>query len=199
MSAKNSHALFEVFVALRGRITRLVVGIVPPKEVEDIVQETYVRVCQIENKDTIREPQSFMFRTARNLALDYLKRAETRLTSGVDAIDEVEFLSDSRLADTTYAEASSDEEFSQFCDAVRHLPQQCRRAFVLKKVYGYSLREIAADMGLQESTVRNYIIAGSKKCMQYRRDLESGRLQEGGTSRKPGAPAAATRPRGSHE
>ena len=199
LSAKNPHALFEVFAALRGRITRLVVGIVPPKEVEDIVQETYVRVCQIENKDTIREPHSFMFRTARNLALDYLKRAETRLTSGVDAIDEIELLNDTRLTDTTYAEASSDEEFSQFCDAVRHLPQQCRRAFVLKKVYGYSLREIAADMGLQESTVRNYIIAGSKKCMQYRRDLEAGRLQERGTSRTRGRSATDTRRRGSHE
>lgn len=199
MSAKNPHALFEIFAALRGRITRLVVGIVPPKEVEDIVQETYVRVCQIENKDTIREPHSFMFRTARNLALDYLKRAETRLTSGVDAIDEIELLNDTRLTDTTYAEASSDEEFSQFCDAVRHLPQQCRRAFVLKKVYGYSLREIAADMGLQESTVRNYIIAGSKKCMQYRRDLEAGRLQERGTSRTRDRSATDTRRRGSHE
>ena len=199
MSAKNPHALFEVFAALRGRITRLVVGIVPPKEVEDIVQETYVRVCQIENKDTIREPHSFMFRTARNLALDYLKRAETRLTSGVDAIDEIELLNDTRLTDTTYAEASSDEEFSQFCDAVRHLPQQCRRAFVLKKVYGYSLREIAADMGLQESTVRNYIIAGSKKCMQYRRDLEAGRLQERGTSRTRDRSATDIRRRGSDE
>ena len=199
MSAKNPHALFEVFAALRGRITRLVVGIVPPKEVEDIVQETYVRVCQIENKDTIREPHSFMFRTARNLALDYLKRAETRLTSGVDAIDEIELLNDTRLTDTTYAEASSDEEFSQFCDAVRHLPQQCRRAFVLKKVYGHSLREIAADMGLQESTVRNYIIAGSKKCMQYRRDLEAGHLQERGTSRTRDRSATDTRRRGSHE
>ena len=199
MSAKNPHALFEVFAALRGRITRLVVGILPPKEVEDIVQETYVRVCQIENKDTIREPHSFMFRTARNLALDYLKRAETRLTSGVDAIDEIELLNDTRLTDTTYAEASSDEEFSQFCDAVRHLPQQCRRAFVLKKVYGYSLREIAADMGLQESTVRNYIIAGSKKCMQYRRDLEAGRLQERGTSRTRDRSATDIRRRGSHE
>ena len=199
MSAKNPHALFEVFAALRGRITRLVVGIVPPKEVEDIVQETYVRVCQIENKDTIREPHSFMFRTARNLALDYLKRAETCLTSGVDAIDEIELLNDTRLTDTTYSEASSDEEFSQFCDAVRHLPQQCRRAFVLKKVYGYSLREIAADMGLQESTVRNYIITGSKKCMQYRRDLEAGRLQERGTSRIRDRSATDTRRRGSHE
>ena len=199
LSAKNPHALFEVFAALRGRITRLVVGIVPPKEVEDIVQETYVRVCQIENKDTIREPHSFMFRTARNLALDYLKRAETRLTAGVDAIDEIELLNDTRLTDTTYSEASSDEEFSQFCDAVRHLPQQCRRAFVLKKVYGYSLREIAADMGLQESTVRNYIIAGSKKCMQYRRDLEAGRLLERGTSRTRDRSATDTRRRGSHE
>jgi len=199
LSAKNPQALSEVFAALRVRITRLVVGIVPPREVEDIVQETYVRVCQAENKDTIREPHSFMFRTAQNLALDYLKRAETRLTAGVDAIDEIEFLSDSRLDDTTYTQVSAEEEFSHFCEAVRHLPQQCRRAFVLKKVYGYSLREIAADMGLQETTVRNYIVAGSKKCMQYWRNIESTHSKSGQTSRKSGERAEDTRQGGSHE
>lgn len=199
MSATNPHALFEVFAALRSRITRLVVGIVPPKEVEDIVQETYVRVCQIENKEAIREPQSFMFRTARNLALDYLKRAETRLTSGTDSIDEIELLDDSHLDDQTYKQVQSDEEFAQFCDAVRHLPQQCRRAFVLKKVYGYSIREIATDMNLSESTVRNYIVAGSKKCMQYLRDKESGHLTGDRQSHTPSTRASAARRRGSHE
>jgi len=164
----------DTFIALRGRLARLVMGIVPPKEVEDIVQETYVRVCQIENKDTVRNPQSFMFRTAKNLALDHVKRAESRLTSGTDAIDEVIAAGFSPLSDNdpTYAQVTSDEEFVLFCEAVRELPKQCRRAFILKKVYGYTLKEIMAEMGVGQPTVETHIVNGTKKCVLYLRNRQ---------------------------
>ena len=37
----------------------------------------------------IRDPRSYLFRTARNLALDHVKRSEFRLTAGTD-IDELQ-------------------------------------------------------------------------------------------------------------
>ena len=55
----GSDRILETFVSLRGRISRLVMGIVPPKEVEDIVQETYVRLCQVENVDAISRAAVF--------------------------------------------------------------------------------------------------------------------------------------------
>lgn len=145
-------------------------GIVPPKEVEDIVQETYVRVCQIENIDAIREPRSFLFRTAQNLALDHIKRAESRLTTSTDDCDPSGL---SSKDDTTLGQVASDEEFALFCDAVRHLPKQCRRAFVLKKVYGYTLKEIAEIMEVGVPTVETHIVRGTKKCATYLRERES--------------------------
>ena len=161
----GSDGILEVFTALRGRLARLVIRIAPPDEVEDIVQETYVRVCQIERKDAIREPRSFLFRTAQNLALDHVKRAETRLTSSTDAIDEVGYDEDGdRSGDPTFQQVASDEEFAQFCEAVRRLPQQCRRAFVLKRVYGHTQREIGEIMNISENTVENYIALGVKRC-----------------------------------
>ena len=178
----ESDRFLDTFIALRGRLARLVMAIVPPREVEDIVQETYVRVCQIENKDAIREPRSFLFRTARNLALDHVKRAESRLTTGTDAIDEVpaaDFMSSSAV-DSTYTQVVSDEEFVLFCEAVRELPKQCRRAFVLKKVYGYTLKEIMAEMDVGQPTVETHIVNGTKKCVQYLRDRKEQRQPSGG-------------------
>lgn len=168
----ESDRLIDVFVSLRGRLERLVMGIAPPKEVEDIVQETFVRVCQIGNKESIREPKSYVFRTARNLALDHVKRSESRLADGGDALDRLSELNDPSAieADPTYAQVASGEEFALFCEAVRELPKQCRRAFVLKKVYGYSLREISEEMGVGLPTVETHIVNGTKKCVQYMRD-----------------------------
>ncbi len=156
--------LFEAFIELRERIAGVVLRIAPPQEVEDIVQETYVRVCQARNKSAIREPRSFLFRTAQNLALDHVKRAENRLTSNTDLLDEVDFTADGRFVDATLDTAESEEKFDQFCEAVRRLPRRCRRAFVLKKVYGRTQREIAREMSISENAVENYIAKGMKHC-----------------------------------
>ena len=76
--------------------------------------------------------------------------------------------------DPTYAQVASDEEFALFCEAVRSLPRQCRRAFVLKKVYGYTLKEIMAEMDLGQPTVETHIINGTKRCVQYMRHRQAG-------------------------
>ncbi len=167
--------IVDTYLTLRERIARLVMGIVPPKEVEDIVQETYVRVCQVENIDAIREPRSFLFRTAQNLALDHVKRAETRLTAGTEEIDEFGLPGPSALDDATFGKVASDEEFALFCEAVRALPKQCRRAFILKKVYGYKLKEIAAEMGVGQPTVETHIVNGTKKCVNFLRERTAAR------------------------
>ena len=165
--------IHSIYLSIRGSLARAVMGIVPPKEIEDIVQETYVRICQIENKDQIIAPRSFLFKTARNLALDYVKRAETRLAISVEDTADGEFGQAERRADETFEDVASNEEFASFCDAVRHLPKQCRRAFVLKKVYGYSQREIAEEMGISESTVEKHVALGIKRCTHFLAKFEN--------------------------
>ena len=160
----GAESIHSIYMSLRASLARVVSGIVPPREIEDIVQETYVRVCQIERKKEIREPRSFMFATARNLALDHVKRAESRLADSVEENGESGFGEAQRMADETFDQVVSNEEFSIFCEAVRQLPMQCRRAFILKKVYGHSQREIAKDMNLSESTVEKHIAQGIRRC-----------------------------------
>lgn len=162
----SSHSIMhQAFVTAKDSLVRMVSRIVPPKEIEDIVQETYVKICQLEHQASITQPRSFLMKTAKNLAFDHLKKSETRLTDGVE--DEVQFGVEHEGDDTTFEIASSREEFGHFCEAVRHLPLQCRRVFVLKKVYGYSQKEIAAEMNLSESTVEKHVANGFKRCAAY--------------------------------
>lgn len=163
----NSSDIQNIFLSLRSSLARSVVGIVPPVEIEDIVQETYVRVCQIKNQEDIRAPRSFLFRTARNLALDHAKRAETRLAdSQDDALGPAPY-DVAQSSDVTFGRVASDAEFCRFCEAVRRLPVQCRRVFVLKKVYGFTQREISRELNLSESTVEKHIAQGIKRCSYY--------------------------------
>ena len=154
-------------MASRNSISRLVARIVPPHEIEDIVQETYVRICQVDNKEKISSPKSFMYKTARNLALDFKKQAGVRLVDGVENVETLDSLLDNEHVDEMFHHAATDSEFAQFCEAVRQLPIQCRKVFVLKKVYGYSQKEIAAQLELSESTVEKHIATGLRKCMMF--------------------------------
>jgi len=171
---QREEGIYRVYLAVRSSLARAVLRLVPPREVEDIVQETYVRVCQIEQHGrTIEEPRAFLFKTARNLALDYLKRADTRLLVGMDDLSEpLPDTADPSL-DQTFEEVATDEEFSLFCRAVRTLPLQCRRVFVMKKVYGYSQREIAQHFNLSENTVEKHIAEGIKRCMLFMHQHDS--------------------------
>lgn len=171
--------IHDAYMAARNGISRMVSRLVPPKEVEDIVQETYVRLCQVEQPKSISEPRSFLYRTAKNLALDHLKKAETRLAaSPEDGIDSLlEQVGADALNDDTLQSVVTDQEFTHFCEAVRQLPVACRKVFVLKKVYGYSQKEIAKMMNISESTVEKHIAQGMKKSMIYMMRLEEDSAQ----------------------
>lgn len=177
------HQIDEIFLSCKSLIARLVSRLVPPHEIEDIVQETYVRVCRFHKRNAVSNHRALMFSTARNLAIDYLKRAEHRLAAPAEEAWIEELGARDSPADPSYDQVASDEEFARFCEVVRQLPQQCRRVFVLKKVYGYSQREIAAELNLSESTVEKHIAKGMKHCALH---MLRGRQEsaDGDTSRR---------------
>lgn len=169
----------DLFLSMRMGIARVVSRIVPPHEVEDIVQETYVRLCQVARPEHIQHPKSYLFRTARNLALDSVKRAENRLGEPWSERLEEGMGNAGAGVDEVLEQAASSEEFGRFCEAVQLLPVQARRVFVLKKVYGYSQREIADELGLAQSTVEKHVALAVRRCAEHMR--EYGR--EGGLGR----------------
>jgi RNA polymerase sigma-70 factor (ECF subfamily) len=162
----SNKQLQELFIALRRQLERAVSRIVPPREIEDIVQETYVRICQIDSAQAIRQPRSFLYRIACNLALDHVKRSESRLTVSLDDSSQGE-CDESELHDAAYEQLAAKQEFELFCAAVQQLPLQCRRVFVLRKVYGYSQKEIAQELNVSENTVEKHIAYGIKRCSYF--------------------------------
>lgn len=157
MSTINQSVLYS-FMSIRTKLARYVSRLVPPADVEDIVQDTYIRLCSIEDKTSDKYNQSFLYTVAKNLAFDHLKRAEFKLADGVD--DEAQFHSED--SDTTFDRAATQERFAAFCDAVKSMPKQCRKVFVLRKVYGFSQQEIAEHLGISINTVSNHLVNGMK-------------------------------------
>ena len=58
------------------------------------------------------------------------------------------------------------DELQKVIDAIEALPPQMRRAFWLRRVEGWSQREIATELGLSESTVEKHIGRGIKRLLE---------------------------------
>lgn len=167
----NENMFHKLFMSSREGLSRLIAQVVPPSDIEDIVQETYVRLCGAKDVDNISSPKSFMYKTARNLALDYVKQARVRLVDEIEDWSAFENLLKASSEDEEFRKYTSNRDFEELCEAIRMLPIQCRKVFVLKKVYGHSQKEIAAHLGLSESTVEKHISTGTKRCFQFIKNL----------------------------
>ena len=105
------------------------------------MQETFLRAYNAEKKDDdIRSPKAFLFRIARNLAIKELGRKSRRITSYIEDLGATEVINEQTSVEDQVA---ARDRLAVFCKAAAALPMQCRRAFLLRKVYGLSQQEIA--------------------------------------------------------
>ena len=147
----------ENFLAHRPLLFRIIGRFVRPDEIEDIVQETFLHSYAASRKQQINNPRAFMVRTAKNIALNHISRAAQRLNQSMDDSNEEEL---DILTTSLEQQYASDEKFLAFCQAVAELPVHCRKVFILKKVYGLSQKEIAAQLDISESTVEKHVAKG---------------------------------------
>lgn len=173
------------FTEFRSALTRLVARIVGPHSIEDIVQETFIRSYEASRKQTINHPRSFMWKTAKNLALNHLQNANNKLTTNVADFGDPDVYLPTEVVDAEL-EFESRERFLVFCRAVQRLPLQCRRVFILKKVYGLPQREIAARLGISESTVEKQVAKGLLVCAEFMAEMGYP-VEDGRESRKQGS------------
>lgn len=128
-------------------------------DVEDMVQETFLRAYNAEQKMIVEEPRAFLFRIAKNVAInDRHKRSKSLIEYVGDASD-TELFSDSQRG-SVQDEFEVRQTLRLLTRILGVLPFKCRRVFVLRKVYGYSHQEIASSLGISKKTVENQLTIG---------------------------------------
>src|SRR3984893_15919375 len=136
------------------------------EDVEDLVQETYVRMYALRDFREIESPQALLFRIAHNTAVERARRRAAQTTDSVGDFDSLNVYSTEAPADEQLA---ARPRFVSFCAAVDRLPPLCRRVFVLRKVYRLSHDEIAEVLGVSHSTIEKHVAKGLVRCRDYMR------------------------------
>lgn len=132
--------------------------------VDDIIQETYVRIWQARRDNELRSPKAFLYATARNLALDYLRRHHVSRTDALVESDLTDVLDD---RDTIPETVARNQELALLTEAIQTLPERCRQIFTLRAVYGMTQREIGEKLGISDRTVAAQLTIGITKCTAY--------------------------------
>lgn len=134
------------------------------RDVDDVVQESYLRVWTARAGQPIRCARAFLFKVARHVALDLVRRHRASPIAEVRDFDALSVVEDKPNAADALSTA---EKIQLIAEAIAALPPRCREIIVRRKLQGVSQREVAAQLGLSEKTVEVQVARGVRRCEEF--------------------------------
>jgi RNA polymerase sigma-70 factor (ECF subfamily) len=168
-SAADNQAFVLDLVASHGEQLRrfLLARVRNASDVPDIVQEVYLRLLRVQNVESIRSPEAYLFTVAQHVAQQHSLKQSAIPRS-------IEF---ARMLDPPHAAPEGDPMLdvdAQQCleklqSTLDRLSPKARATFMLHRRDGLSFDEIAAKLGTSRPMVKKYLM---KALMQFRQQLE---------------------------
>jgi RNA polymerase sigma factor (sigma-70 family) len=189
-SGNSEESVLSAFHRYKSSLKYFISGyVVNSQDVDDVCQETFLRTFKSSLENKVLRPKSFMFRVAKNLIVSDFRKAATKLNEYVEDID----LIDSELElDDLENNVLAQEKLGVMCEAIAGLPNKCRQAVVMRKVYGLATKDIAKRMNISTITVSNYITKGmcayNEAVTQYNNEHDNEK-----TTEKPKTPTTTGR------
>lgn len=130
-------------------------------EAEDLLHETYARLCSVEDPQTLENPRAFLYALARNVLIDSKRRERVRADFVVREVEDLDATSG-----TPEFEASRAQDLAALRQAIEALPTLCRQVLILHRFRGMSHREIADHLGLSLAAVEKHMVRALKRCQE---------------------------------
>ena len=139
-------------------------GFGPRLAIDDVVQEAMLRVLRAQAGGGLHAPKAFLFATARNLALDSLRRHHVSRTDSLVEADLSNVLDEHESIPETVAR---NQELAILTQAIQSLPERCRQVMTLRIAYGLTQRVIGEKLGISDRTVAAQLAIGTRKCTDF--------------------------------
>jgi RNA polymerase sigma-70 factor (ECF subfamily) len=124
-------------------------------DVEDLVQEVFVRLTRQGEGAGIREPERYVFRVAANVLRDHMRRNTVRRRSDHVPLEDHETGGEMPSEERIY---ESKQLLKHVMDVLNRLTPKCRTSFLLHRFEGLSYSEIARRMGVSRSAVEKQMM-----------------------------------------
>jgi RNA polymerase sigma-70 factor (ECF subfamily) len=167
---KKTALISWLFSKHRGRLrTFLGRRVRRQEDIEELVQEVYVRMLAVRDIENVRNPEGYLYTVAANLAKEHALRERVAQQSvDVDDPSVQEHLAE-LPAFGTYIDAEA--RIKRLREVLRELPPKCYAAVVMAHWYGMSYEAIAERLDVSPHMVKKYL---SQALMHCRRRM--GRL-----------------------
>lgn len=137
-------------------------------DVEDLVQEVYLRLLRIDCHETIRSSESYLFTVAFHVLHQHLLRRATapeavEITALIDQME-------SAPRDDPLVQLEVQQRLQDLQDALRQLPAKAQAVLLLHRRDGYSLEEIGRQLGFSRANAAKYLSKALLHCREYLRD-----------------------------
>lgn len=162
MNASAAQDLIAAYLEQRealGRFFRARLG--AQADVEDLLQDLYLKVSAIEPGHEVREPRAYLYRLASNLMMDRWRssrraavrdgawRMATHATGATEDMDD---------APSAEAVVAGRQRLAGLTTALSDLPDKTGKVFRMHKFEGLSHAEVAARLGMSRSSVEKHMI-----------------------------------------
>ncbi len=136
------------------------------EDIEDCAQEAFLRSFLAESREKIDSPKAYLFMAAKNVALNELAKRANSSTRHIEDMENPTVIVDEKhvAADETL---DSRRKLAVLAEAICHMPPKCRQVFIMRKVDGFRVREIAIKLNISVSAVEKHIATGLVKCHDY--------------------------------
>ena len=134
---------------------------------DDLVQEAYMRMLRVENPDRLTHPKAFLFTTARNAAIDLLRRLRSQPPNPVTDPEGLVQLALLDTPPTVMETLERRQRREALLRAMAMLPERCREVMLLRYLDGLRGKEIAARLGISLGTVKGHLLKGVRDCARY--------------------------------
>ena len=167
----NSNAVLDVFLQNKPMIRRYVNRIVKnTADADDLIQETFLRVHEAAKKTTIKSISAFMYKTARNLALQHQQR---KSAGNADYSGDFPF---SEIIDNSPGvedQVAAQSDYIRFCKAVETLPEKIQQVITLRLFLEMPYKDIAKKLDISLSSVEKYMALGILVIRDYMKAPQS--------------------------
>ena len=170
LAKKGDGRAFEQIVLQTERaVYNLALSIVKKKEdAEDVTQETYLRLWRAASELKLESSlKLYILRTARNLALDLIRKNSKRQETDTVILDaegefEIDIADDSpdSRPDESYLRKVEKEVVRQ---SIEELPSAAREMIVLRDIEGLSYAEITSMLGIAEGTLKSKLFRARER------------------------------------
>jgi RNA polymerase sigma factor (sigma-70 family) len=126
-------------------------------DIEDLAQETYLRLLRARDLGNVRNPQAYLLRVASHVVSEWRDRQPPQ--EMFEAVDE------NFLADDTIPEFTLEAEVSQALleQALQDIPPMTRAVLLLRFRENRPCKDIARDLELTERQVRRHLTRGYER------------------------------------